>query len=130
LLFKHLNSSNDYGDGQVVVPQGSVGQIMGLVEKGHVEVFQKTVDGDETVYRVLESGETFGVDSLFRDEPRRTGIRALGKARVAIMDRRDFIRRTQETPQLAFTVLQSVCLRISEMDKKMHDSRHAGNPDP
>jgi len=119
MWFNDDGVSKQYRNGQIILPQGFVGQAMGLVEDGQVEVFFKTEEGDETICRVLGSNEMFGVDSLFENKPRRTGIRALGKAKVALMDRRNFIRYTHREPQLAFNVLQSVCYRIKKMGEKL-----------
>ncbi len=118
MLFKDFSNARNYRKGQIILPQGFLGQAMGLVETGQVEIFSKTVDGEETVYRVLGANETFGVGSLFDNQARHTGVRALTKARVAVMDRRDLIRRTHNNPQLAFDVLRTVCQRIKEMGEE------------
>jgi len=115
-MFRRRETSRFYRDGEIILPQGDSKPLMGLIESGRVEVFEKSPDGEEVVHRVLQANDSFGVDSLFGNRPRRTGVRAAGKARVAIMDRRDFIRRTQEDPRLTMNVLRSVCRRIRELD--------------
>ena len=117
-----------YLDGQVVLAQGFVGQAMGVVEKGRVTVFHKSPDGEESIYRILGPTETFGVSSLFDAKPRHTGIRASGTAWAAVMDRRDFIRRIHDDPQLAFGILRSLCLRISEMGNALQGKTAADLP--
>ncbi len=118
---KGRRSGKKYLDGQVVLTQGFVGQAMGVVEKGRVAVFHKTPDGEESVYQILGPMETFGISSLFDNEPRHSGIRAVGTARVALMDRRDFIRRIHNDPHLAFCVLRSLCWRIKEMGNALQE---------
>lgn len=128
MIFNRYNTSKVYRNGQIILPQGSVLPVMGLIEAGRVEVFRKSEDGEETVFGILGPNESFGVDSLFNDRPRRTGVRALGKATVAIMDKRDFIRRAQSDPQLAYTVLKSVFQRIREIDKKSQKDETSSIP--
>ena len=118
MLFGRHNTSRVYKDGQIILPQGHRGKVMGVIEAGRVEIFHKTEDGEETVHTVLGPNETFGVDSLFNDCPRFSGVRAIGRATVSIMDRRDFIRHTHSDPQLAFIVLKSVFQRIRKADEK------------
>ena len=129
MLFNRYNTSKVYGNGQIILPQGSRLPVMGLIEAGRVEVFHKSEDGDETIFQVLEPNQSFGVDSLFNKRPRRTGVRAVGKATVAIMDKRDFIRRTQIDPQLAFNVLRSVFRRILEIDEISQQKDIDSTPD-
>lgn len=117
-MFRNSETARVYRDGEIVLPQGDGRPLMGLVESGRVEIFEKSTDGDEVVHRVLGAGDAFGVDSLFDDRPRRTGVRAAGRARVALLDRRDLIRRTQREPRLTMNVLKTVCRRIREIDGK------------
>ena len=119
MIFKKRDTTKVYRNGQIVLPQGNHAKVMGLVEAGRVEVFHKSEDGEETVYRVLGPNESFGVDTLFNNRPRHSGVRALGKATVSIMDRRDFIRYAQAEPMLACTILKTICRRISEIDEEM-----------
>ncbi len=122
MLFRTNNNSKTYRDGQIILHQGHFGESMGLVEQGRVEVFHKTDDGEETVYRVIGAHGVFGIDSLFSGRPRSSGIRAVGRVRVAIMNRRDFIRRSQSDPGLAFSVLRLICHRLREATDALETS--------
>lgn len=119
MMFRRSQASadpfRDYDNGRIIVPQGSDRQVMGLVGAGQVEVFRKTPDGDETVFGVLSKGDTFGTYSLFEAVPRPTGIRALGRARVALMDNREFIRYVHDNPELAFRMLTALSRRLQSL---------------
>ncbi len=116
MFFSSIRSSKSYRNGRIILPQGHTGQAMGIIEAGEVEIYHKGEDGSETVYTTLGPGEMFGVDSLFSDQPRGSGIRAVGSARVSIMNRREFIRRAHHQPHMAYHALQSVCQRLQEVD--------------
>ncbi len=109
----------DYRDGQVILPQGSNQQAMGFVIDGEVEVYQKTLDGEETILDVLGPNDSFGVHSLFEEIPRPSGIRARGRARVALMGAREYIRLTHETPHLTFQILKSISRRLKELSEEL-----------
>lgn len=121
--YKDNKTYKCFRNGQVIVPQGHTNQAIGLVETGQVEVFQKTADGEDSVFITLKKNDTFGIGSLFDNHERQTGVRAVNKALVTLMDRRDFIRRIHKDPQVAFNVLKSLCHRIKEMSEELHDKR-------
>ncbi len=120
---KDCNTVKKYHHGQVILPQGFSGQAMGLIEKGRVEIFRKSEDGEDTALKMLNTNDMFGIGSLFGELERQTGVRSINKSIVTIMDRRDFIRRIHKNPQVAFDVLKSLCLRIKDMSEEVHDQR-------
>ncbi len=115
----HANPIRTYRDGQVVLIQGETSQAFGIILKGQVEVYHKSVDGEDSVYRVLKAPETFGVHSLLETIPRPSGIRALGTARVILLDRVGFLRTVHEHPQMAFQILKTVSLIIKRMSDEL-----------
>ncbi len=113
LLFRN------YEVGSIVLPQGCTQRIMGLIGKGSVEVFCKTQEGEETVFGVLTKGDTFGTYSLFYDVPRPTGIRVRDRARIALLNSRDFIRYSHHNPTMTFNVLTAASRRINNINRDL-----------
>lgn len=103
----------------MVLSQGDTSQAFGIIIEGRMEVYHKTMDGEDTVYRVLVAPDTFGIHSLFENTPRPTGIRALGPARVLVLDRIGFLRKVHDHPQMAFQVLKAVSLRINRISEEI-----------
>ena len=72
-----------------------------------------------TVHRVLSAPDMFGIHSLLETLPRPTGIRALGTARILLLDRVGFLRTVHEQPQMAFQVLKKVSLIIKRLSDEL-----------
>ncbi|MBF0459869.1 MAG: cyclic nucleotide-binding domain-containing protein [Magnetococcales bacterium] len=115
----HAIPLRTYRDGQVVLMQGDTSSSFGLLMRGQVEVYHKTVDGEDTVYRVLQAPDIFGIHSLMETMPRHSGIRALGTARILLLDRVGFLRTVHEHPQMAFQVLKKVSLIIKRLSDEL-----------
>ena len=107
-----------YGDRQVVVRQGELGDCMYAIQQGRVEVVRET-GGGETRVAVLEEGDIFGEMAIFEKEVRSATVRAVGEARVLTIDKRTFLRRVQQDPSLAFNVASMMCRRIRHLNEEL-----------
>lgn len=108
----------DFGDGEAVVRQGERGDCMFVVQKGQLEVRVAGPDG-ETLLTVLEPGDVFGEMALFTKEPRSATVRAQGPVRVLTIDKKGFMKRIQEDPSLAFSVLKQMSERIQHLNREV-----------
>jgi CRP-like cAMP-binding protein len=104
-----------YGDGEVIVRQGEVGDCMYVVQSGKVEVVHASPRGEQRL-AVLETGDFFGEMAVFQREVRSASVRALGEARVLKVDKKTLLRRIKEDPLLAVNLLQTLSQRIRELN--------------
>jgi CRP-like cAMP-binding protein len=107
-----------YQDGEVIVRQGDVGDCMYVIQEGQVEVVIEQ-DGEEVHLAVRGDGDFFGEMAIFDREVRSATIRALGPVRVLTVDRRNFLRRIQADPSLAFHIVETLSLLVRELDKEV-----------
>jgi CRP-like cAMP-binding protein len=107
-----------YQDGEVIIRQGDVGDCMYVIQEGHVEVVIER-DSEEVHLAVRGEGDFFGEMAIFDREVRSATIRALGPVRVLTVDRRNFLRRIQADPSLAFHVVETLSLRVRELDNEV-----------
>jgi CRP-like cAMP-binding protein len=103
-----------YADGEIVVRQGDVGDCMFLVQDGEVEIVVEE-HGTETVLRSAGRNELLGEMAIFDHRPRSATIRAKGKARILTLDKRNFLRRINEDPSLAFRMIETMSRRVREL---------------
>jgi len=108
----------EYGEGDVIVRQGEVGDCMYEILDGQVAVIQET-GGKEVRLAALGRGDFFGEMALFDHEVRSATIRALGPVRALTVDKRTLLRRITEDPSLAFRILEKMSHRIRDLNKKM-----------
>jgi CRP-like cAMP-binding protein len=86
-----------------------------VVQTGH--------DNKEIRLTVLSKGDVFGEMALFQEEVRSATVRAVGKVRVIVVDKRIFLKRVHEDPSFAFTLLQKMTMRIKQLNMTMKERR-------
>lgn len=112
----------EYLDGEVIVRQGEFGDCMYVIQEGQVEVIAE-LDDDRVQLAIRRQGDFFGEMAIFEREVRMATVRALGGARVLTIDRRNFLRRINEDPSLAFRLVQSMSARIRELSVEVAQLR-------
>ena len=107
-----------YDDGEIIVRQGDVGDCMFVIQAGQVEVVVEN-DGVDTVLRTAEPGEFIGEMAIFDREVRSATLRAAGSARLLTIDKKNFLKRIQKDPSLAFSLVQSMSSRVRDLSAQV-----------
>jgi len=104
--------------GEILFHQGDVGDCMYVIQEGEAEVVRMQ-EGRETRVAVMHTGDLFGEMAILQKEQRSATVRALTELTVLTIDKRTFLRRVQEDPSLAFTVLQLMSRRVRFLDNEL-----------
>ena len=104
-----------YHPGEIIVRQGEIGDCMYVIQEGDVDVL-KEKNGTHTVVDTMHSGEIFGEMAIIDRTVRSSTVRASTEARVMTIDKKTFLRRIQEDPALALTVLKAMSQRVRNLD--------------
>ena len=107
-----------YEDGAVILRQGDVGDCLYVIQQGTVEIVIER-DGQVTRIGLAGPGELIGEMAVFERQVRSATVRALGPARVMTIDKKNFLRRINEDPSLAFRIVQTMSHRIRELDSEL-----------
>lgn len=107
-----------YHDGEVIVRQGDVGDAMFVIQEGRLEILSES-QGKELRIRIAGKDELVGEMAVFEREVRSATVRALGEARVLTLDRKNFLRRINEDPSLAFRVVETMSRRVRELSAEI-----------
>jgi len=83
-----------------------------------VEVFVER-DGKEVRIAVRAESDFFGEMALFEREVRSANVRALGRARILTIDRKNFLKRVHADPSLAYRIVQSMSSRLRELSEEV-----------
>jgi len=109
-----------YADGEIIARQGETGDCLFVVQDGTVEIVM--IDGDtEVVLRTAGRNELLGEMAIFEREPRSATIRAKGKVRLLTLDKRNFLRRINEDPSLAFRMIETMSHRVRDLSREVAD---------
>jgi CRP/FNR family cyclic AMP-dependent transcriptional regulator len=107
-----------YHDGEAIVREGETGDCMYVVQAGQVEVLQGK-ENKEVRLAVLNEGDFFGEMAVFEREVRSATVRAIGEVRVLTVEKKNFLRRIQEDPSLAYHIVQTMSHRIRDLNAEM-----------
>jgi CRP-like cAMP-binding protein len=107
-----------YADGEIVARQGDVGECMFMDQDGEVEIIREE-HGTAVVLRSAGRNELLGEMAIFDHAPRSATIRAKGRARILTLDKRNFLRRINEDPSLAFRMIETMSNRVRELSHEV-----------
>ncbi len=107
-----------YEDGEILVRQGEVGDSMFVIQEGQVDIVLEK-DGHETLLRTSGEGEMVGEMAIFLREVRSATVRARGRARVLTVDKKNFLRRVNEDPSVAFRLVEMMSRRVRELSDEL-----------
>jgi len=107
-----------YRDGEILVRQGDAGDCMYVIQEGQAEIFVER-DGKEVLLRTAGAGEVIGEMALFERVVRSASVRAKGEMRALTVDKRNFLKRINEDPSLAFRLVKLMSAKIREMSEEV-----------
>lgn len=111
-----------YTDGEVVMRQGDPGDCLFVVQDGTVEIILER-GGSEFLLRLAGRNEILGEMAVFDGGPRSATVRAKGPARILTLDRRNFLRRINEDPSLAFSIIETMAGRVRDLSGEVGELR-------
>lgn len=109
--------------GSVVTQVGEPGDSFFVIIDGTVTVRTPVGAGSE-----LHPGDFFGEMSLLDGEPRSATIVAATDLRLLIVDRSNFWRLLDETPDLMRRILTILSRRVRRLEQTVHAILHGTNP--
>jgi CRP-like cAMP-binding protein len=104
-----------YSDGEIIFRQTEPGDCLYVVQDGEVEIFLEK-DDQEVPLRLCRAGDFLGEMALFNSERRSATARSRENTRLLTIDRKNFLRRIQEDPTIAFRLVQALSGRIRDLD--------------
>ena len=107
-----------FEQGDLIINEGAAGDCMYVIQEGDVEIFVER-NGEDVRLAIRGEGEFFGEMAVFEREVRSANVRALGHVRVLTLDKKNFLKRIQEDPSLAFRIVQTMSSRIRELSTEV-----------
>ncbi len=105
-----------YRSGEVILTEGTPGDVMYLIEWGRVEVLSRT-DGSSRILAVLGEGDFFGEMALLTGNPRSATVRAVTDVDLLALYQPDFDELVLKYPTLAVTLGRVLSQRLSRADE-------------
>ena len=112
-----------YQPGENIVTEGEIGDCMYIIQDGTADVI-RTEDGEATLVDTMSAGELFGEMAIVENTVRSSTVQARDTVRAITIDRKTFLRRIQEDPSLAMSVLEVLCHRVRHLDDTIAELKH------
>src|SRR5256885_11119329 len=106
--FAEATREKSYPRGSVILFEHDPGDALFIVREGRVKVVLIGDDGREVILGVLGVGDHFGELALIDDQPRSAHVIAMEDATLLVLHRDDFKRRVEESPSVAWALMQEL----------------------
>src|SRR5215472_5401012 len=105
--------------GETIFLMDSPGDAMMAILEGHVRISVPSPEGKEIVLAILHPGEVFGEIALLDGKGRTADARAMSRANVAVLDRRDVLTFFQRHPNAWPKLVEVLCERLRRTDEHL-----------
>lgn len=122
-LFNHLsdeqiselaNQSREvqFRKNAILMTEGDAGESMYVIASGLVKVFVSDDEGKELVLYEQGKGAVIGDIALLDDEPRSASVATLERTSAVMINKTDFLRTLQSSPEMALGIIRSLTQRL------------------
>jgi len=117
--FAEITRERSYPKGSVILFEDDPGDSLFVVRQGRVKVVLIGEDGREVILGMLGVGEHFGELSLIDGAPRSAHVIAMQDSQLIVLLREDFRRRVNESPAVAWALLEALSRRLRRADEQI-----------
>jgi CRP-like cAMP-binding protein len=121
-LIGDASRSRELRRGDIVFLAGATPEHLYVVDDGRIAITNKSDDGRESVFALMERGELFGELGLLDGLSRSAEARALEASRIIEIPYTPIRRAFEERPQLLWGVVALLAGRLRSMDSQLADS--------
>jgi CRP-like cAMP-binding protein len=124
-LLENTAETRAYGQGDIIVRQGQLGDCAYVVKSGSVVVYRETDSGEYTLARLGE-GEIFGEMALLRFDTYTLSIRAAEDCVLFLLPPAMVNAQIRETPPMIRQILAALLDRMHDVNTALLDLDQAG----
>lgn len=122
-LITQQMTERSYNAGTVVFHEGDAGDRLFVILTGTMHVYVER-EGKTITYAVMRAGECFGEMALIEDVPRSATVQAEAPAHCLTLSKQGFLDLIQRQPQIALTIMKSLCQRLRHTNALLQQSAH------
>jgi CRP/FNR family transcriptional regulator, cyclic AMP receptor protein len=102
--------------GSSLFQTGDAGDSMYLIEGGRVRIHIRDADGDDVTLAELARGDFFGEMAILDGKPRSASATVIEDARLAVLQRDDFLVFVRRNPEVSLRMLAAITTRLRRTD--------------
>lgn len=122
LALEEAGEARELIRGDVLFREGDVPDRLFVVLGGRIAIASKSIDGRESVYALMETGNLFGEMGLLDGLPRSAEARALEPSRVLSVPYTPVRELLDRRPERLWNVVRMLSGRLRAMDEALADS--------
>jgi CRP-like cAMP-binding protein len=107
--------------GTTIFQRGDVGESLFAVCAGTIRISNRSPDGRDAVFNLIEVGGIFGEIALLDGRERTADAQAVTDCDLMVINRRDFIPMVSAEPELALKLVEVLCERIRHTSEQVED---------
>lgn len=108
--------------GDVIFEEGTEADSLYVVEDGRIAISNKSFDGRESMFALMERGDLFGEMSLFDGDGRSADARALEPSSILVIPYEPLRQIWSDRPDMLWPVIRLLSRRLRAMDHALADS--------
>jgi len=113
--------SRSVAAGTAIFAKGDPGSSLFAVCSGTVKISNRSPEGKDAVFNLINPGEIFGEIALLDGRPRTADAVAMADCELMVIDRRDFIPLVRTRPDVALRLIEVLCARIRHTSEQVED---------
>jgi CRP/FNR family cyclic AMP-dependent transcriptional regulator len=107
--------------GTTIFQKGDPGDCLFAVCAGSVKISNRSSDGKDAVFNLINAGEIFGEIALLDGNERTADAQAVTDCDLMVINRRDFIPLVSSQPDLALKLIEVLCSRLRHTSEQVED---------
>jgi len=107
--------------GTTIFAKGDVGASLFAVCAGTVKISNRSLDGKDALFNLINVGEIFGEIALLDGRPRTADALAMTDCELMVIDRREFVPLVQGRPDVALKMIEVFCARLRHTSEQIED---------
>ena len=107
--------------GTTIFAKGDPGNSLFAVCSGTVKISNRSSEGKDAVFNLINAGEIFGEIALLDGHPRTADAQAVTNCDLMVIDRRDFTPMVAGNPEIALKLIEVLCARLRRTSEQVED---------
>jgi CRP/FNR family cyclic AMP-dependent transcriptional regulator len=107
--------------GTTIFARGDAGASLFAVCAGTVKIINRSLDGKDAVFNLINVGEIFGEIALLDGGPRTADALAMTDCELMLIDRREFVPLVESRPDIALRLIEVLCGKLRHTSEQIED---------
>ncbi|ADL68611.1 transcriptional regulator, Crp/Fnr family [Thermoanaerobacterium thermosaccharolyticum DSM 571] len=110
-----------YAKGNIIINEGDRIDNIYIIHKGKIKVYKINLDGKEQILYILKDGDTFGENSIFKEQKATFYAEAMDDVKLCLLSKEDFMGIISRNPEIALKIMNYLLERLQNIESLVKD---------